>query len=231
MTGGGSIELAVFDMAGTTIEEGGAVYAALAAAVESLSGQPVPADLLARWMGAEKGEALAAMLAAVGHEADEAELARARQEFSDRLDQAYLDVAPTPIPGVEPALAGLRSRGVKVALTTGFSTRVARGILDAIGWEIGRDIDVLVTAEDVGAGRPSPKMIERAMALTGIDDPGRVLVCGDTLRDLEAGKAARARIVVGVLTGSQREEDLRSGPATHVIDSAAEIGALLDPPG
>jgi phosphonatase-like hydrolase len=222
------IRLAVLDMAGTTVDEGGAVYRALDAAVAAATGRAVPEAELARWMGADKREAVAGLLEAVGAPHSAAEVDGAFAEFSARLDEAYLAVPPTPIAGIEDAFAGLRARAVRIVLTTGFSTRVATTLVDRLGWRMGATIDGLVTAEQVGAGRPSPKMIERAMALTGVADPRQVLTAGDTLLDLQAGANAGAGAVVGVLTGAQDRATLEAGPATHVVGSAALLPDLVD---
>jgi phosphonatase-like hydrolase len=222
------IRLAVLDMAGTTVDEGGAVYRALDAVVAAVTGRAVPEAELARWMGADKREAVAGLLAAVGAAHGAAEVDAAFAEFSARLDEAYLVVPPRPIAGIDDAFAGLRSRDVRIVLTTGFSTRVATALVDGLGWRVGATIDGLVTAEQVGAGRPSPKMIERAMALTGVADARQVLVAGDTLLDLQAGANAGAAAVVGVLTGAQDRAALEAGPATHLLASAALLPGLVD---
>ena len=124
-------------------------------------------------------------------------------------------------------MARLRATGVRVVLSTGFPDRVAHALAEQLGWTVGTTIDGLVTAEQVGAGRPSPRMIEQAMALTGVTDPRRVVVAGDTLRDLEAGANAGVALVVGVLTGAQDAATLEAGPSTHVIASAADLPDLL----
>jgi phosphonatase-like hydrolase len=221
------IRVAVLDMAGTTVAEGGAVYAALAATVAAASGSTVPDPELQRWMGADKREAISGLLAAVGATHGEAEVDEAYTDFCRRLDDAYLTTPPVPIPGIEAAMARLRATGVRVVLTTGFPDRVAHALIDALGWTVGSTIDGLVTAEQVGAGRPSPRMIEHAMALTGVTDPRHVVVAGDTLRDLEAGANAGAALIVGVLTGAQDAAALEAGPSTHVIASAADLPDLL----
>jgi phosphonatase-like hydrolase len=222
------IRLAVLDMAGTTVDEGGAVYRALDAAVAAVTGRAVPEAELARWMGADKREAVAGLLAALGAPHGPAEVDHAFAEFSARLDDAYLAEPPRPIAGIGDAFAALRARNVCIVLTTGFSTRVAMALVDGLGWRVGETIDGVVTAEQVGAGRPSPKMIERAMALVGVADPGEVLVAGDTLLDLQSGANAEAGAVVGVLTGAQDRATLETGPATHLLASAALLPGLVD---
>ena len=60
--------------------------------------------------------------------------------------------------------------------------------------------DTVVCGSDVPAGRPAPYMIFRAMERLGVTDVARVLVAGDTPRDLEAGTNSGAAMVVGVLS-------------------------------
>ncbi|GLW95542.1 phosphonatase-like hydrolase [Actinokineospora globicatena] len=217
-----SIDLVALDMAGTTVQEGGAVYRALADAVSAASGSPVPSADIHRWMGADKREAIAALLAGAPAEVD-----TVFDDFRERLAAAYAAEPPTALPGVESALTELRARGIKVALTTGFSRDVAENLLTLLGWKVGGCIDALVTADEVPLGRPAPYMIFRAMELTGVHSVAHVLTAGDTVLDLRAGTNAGARYVIGVLTGSQDADTLGQERHTHLLSCAAEIPLLL----
>ncbi|HEY0804547.1 MAG TPA: phosphonatase-like hydrolase [Pseudonocardiaceae bacterium] len=212
------IELAVLDIAGTTVEEHQAVYRALEEAVTAAGGHPTAADIQ-HWMGAGKREAIAAML---GHD----DIDAAFLDFRRRLGAASRDTPPVPLPGVPDAIAKLRSTGVKVALTTGFDREVTGNLLRAIGWDDGV-VDAVVCVDDVLAGRPAPYMIFRAMEATGVSDVATVLTAGDTIRDLQAGTNAGAGIVVGVLTGGLDERTLATAPHTHILRSVADLPALL----
>ncbi|MFJ8964305.1 phosphonatase-like hydrolase [Lentzea sp. NPDC102401] len=214
------VDLVVLDMAGTTVEEHGLVYKALADTVIAAGGS---ADDVGRWMGADKYEAISSML---GRSEVDTEFA----DFHERLAKYYAEMPPTPIPGVPEALAQLRSRGVKVALTTGFDRPVVDGLLDVLGWREGV-LDAVVCVDDVSAGRPAPYMIFKAMELTGVRDVRRVLAAGDTARDLRAGTNAGAGFVVGVLSGSQTAEELGASRHTHLLRSVAEIPALVESGG
>lgn len=239
MTTTSKITLAALDMAGTTVAEGGAVYLALDEAVSAAAGRPVPPDVLRRWHGADKREAITGLLTALDGSAlgeperldperiDPERIDAVFADFSRRLDDAYGATPPEPIDGVEEAFATLRAQGVRVVLTTGFSDRVATAMIAGLGWVIGETIDGLVTAEQVGAGRPSPRMIHEAMTRTGVADAGEVVAAGDTLLDLQAGANAGAAMVVGVLTGAEDEATLSTGPATHLLKSVADLPALL----
>ncbi|TWP50084.1 phosphonatase-like hydrolase [Lentzea tibetensis] len=213
------ISLVVLDVAGTTVQEHGAVYDALRDAVVAAGGD---AGDVHRWMGASKREAIAAMLGQ--SEVDVVDAAFA--DFRRRLAAAYEAVPPEPLPGVPEALAKLRAAGVKVALTTGFDRAVVDGLLGTLGWD-SSVLDAVVCVSDVPAGRPAPYMIFRAMELTGVRSVAEVLVAGDTTRDLEAGVNAGAAYVVGVLSGGHDAEELGVVRHTHLLPSVAGLPELL----
>lgn len=222
-------ELAVFDMAGTTIEEHGAVYEALRHAVES-TGAPVAAADLQTWMGTDKREAIAALVRIGGGSPDADLVERQYGVFRAYLRRRYEERPPRPIADADKALAELRARGIKIALTTGFSDDVALPLLASLGWSTGEggNLDAVVTSDEVERGRPAPYMIHRAMEKTGVVDVRQVLVAGDTTVDLEAGANAGAGVVVGVLTGQLTREQLETGPHTYVVDSVADVPGLRE---
>ena len=213
------IELAVLDIAGTTVEEHQAVYVALTDAVVAAGARPGPNDIAA-WMGADKHEAIAALLGGVG------DPTLVYADFRRRLAAAYAERPPTPLPGVPEALAKLRGDGVRVALTTGFDRDVTASLLGAIGWD-NTVVDAVVCVDDVAAGRPAPYLIFQAMEATGVRDVRRVLVAGDTTRDLQAGCNAGVAAVVGVLTGGQDAATLGAERHTHLLPSVADLPALV----
>lgn len=226
------ITLAVFDMAGTTIDDGGAVYEALRRAVEETGVNVTPADLQA-WMGTEKRAAIAALIELGGGDpALPGRVDTAFDRFRSILDGLYAGAPPAPIDGVPETIAALRASGVKVALTTGFSVDVAGRILEQLGWVVGSDegplqIDALVCGDEVAAGRPAPYMIHRAMERTGTLDVAEVLVAGDTAVDVQAGARSGAAITVGVLSGKLDRDAFEGQPYTTLLGSVAEIPAYL----
>lgn len=216
------IDLAALDIAGTTVEEGSAVYSALHDAVRRHGSTADVADV-ARWMGADKRTAIRALLER-GGDPDAVEPAFA--DFERLLREAYDATPPTPMPGVLDAFAVLRDHGARIALTTGFSADVTGLLLERLGWTEGV-VDTVVTTDDVPAGRPAPYMVHRAMERTGATSVARVLTVGDTVLDLEAGTNAGAGLVIGVLSGGVPRAVLEAAPHTHVVDSVADLPALL----
>lgn len=216
------IRLAALDIAGTTVDEGGAVYRVLADVV-ARAGHPADDVAIRRWMGADKREALGALTGVRDARAVEG----LHDAFVARLADAYAASPPRPLPGVPEALAALRAAGIAVVLTTGFDRQVTDPLLAALPGRFTGQLDAVVCAEEVAAGRPDPAMIRRAMALTGVDDPAAVLTAGDTVLDVEAGRNARAGRVVAVLTGAQGRAELRAAGPTDVVDGVAVLPGLL----
>lgn len=226
-----AIQLAALDMAGTTVDEDGIVYRVLEEAASAAVGSPIPHDVLAEWKGTSKWEALEGILAALGADHSAAAVDRHFDQFSERLMAEYRTSPPTAFPGVPAALAELRSAGVKVALQTGYTADIAGALLDGMGWTVGptadHTVDALVTSDLVPESRPAPYLIFRCMERTGVRDVRTVVSAGDTPNDVWAGHHAGCGLVVAVLTGSFDRAGLEGTPYTHVLDSVADLPALV----
>lgn len=215
-------------MAGTTVQEHGAVYVALRSAVEDHLRHPIADRDFEPWTGTSKIQAIAGLLRASSDGAVSDDLVRTvYADFHRRLLQRYAEVRPEPLPGVVDALAELRGAGVKVVLQTGYSRDIAERILQTMEWSVGDQVDGLITSDEVATSRPAPYMIFRAMEATGVHDVRRVLVAGDTPNDLQAGSNAGAGLVVGVLTGGHDAAELGQYRHTHLLAGVADLPALL----
>jgi phosphonatase-like hydrolase len=145
------------------------------------------------------------------------------------FEQAYVthiaEVGISPIPGTNETFAFLKSAGIKIALTTGFSRSTLDFLIDHVGW---RDvIDIAVTPEEAGRGRPHPDMLNFAATQLGIGDTREIIVIGDTASDIQAGLAFGANRVIGVLSGAHTREVLEFAGATSVINSVADLPSLI----
>jgi phosphoglycolate phosphatase len=224
------IDLVVFDMAGTTIDDHGLVYVALEQSVVEAGATVAQADLQT-WMGTDKVRAISALLPLGGVDADPQLVNEVFARFRLNLEQSYARRPPVALPGVEEALREFRRRGIKTSLTTGFSDDVAQPLLSSLGWRIGNApddlLDAVVTTSDVAAGRPSPYLIHHAMERTGVCDVRRVLAAGDTIVDVQAAYNAGV-IAVGVLTGGLVTSDFDDQPCDFVLDSVVDVLALID---
>jgi phosphoglycolate phosphatase len=221
------IKLVACDMAGTTIDEHGDVYVALARCVEETGVTTTP-EAVQEWMGADKVEAITALIEAGGGTVTPDVVEAAFTRFKELLVEFYDANPPVALEGVEDAFRELRRHGIKVALTTGFSRDVAEPLLERLGWSVADDnlLDAVVCSDEVAAGRPAPHMIHRAMELTGVQDVRAVIAAGDTVNDLAAANNAGVT-AVGVLTGKLDREALAAHPHHHILDGVKDIPALL----
>lgn len=227
------IDLVVFDLAGTTVSDGDVVNASFRA---TLAGWGIEADpaVVNRVMGLPKPEAIRILLERLGRPrgvAPSAENIHAvHEDFTARMRTYYAtDPAVREIPGATAVFAALRRAGIKVAVNTGFFRPITEVLLTRLGWRSPAVIDADVTSDEVPHGRPAPDMIHHLMTRLGIPDARRVAKVGDTRADLEEGINAGCGLVIGVTTGSSSREQLEACPHSHILQSVAEVPALLLP--
>ena len=220
-----TIELVVFDMAGTTVHDGDAVNGCFRAALASAGLRVEPAAVNAV-MGLPKPEAIGRLIEACGGTAD---IASIHRDFIARMQHFYAhDPNVREVPGAAATFAALRRAGIKVALNTGFSRDIVTVLLDRLGWRgPAAVIDASVASDEVPRGRPYPDMVWHLMKQLGISDARRVAKVGDTLVDLEEGNSAGCGVVIGVTTGAATRAQLESRPHTWILDSVAEMPAHL----
>jgi phosphonatase-like hydrolase len=225
------IELVVFDLAGTTVYDGDAVNASFRATLAAW-GLEADSAMVNAVMGLPKPEAIRILLEQIGRPrgvpASVENIQAIHDDFTRRMRHYYAsDPAIREIPGATAAFAALRGAGIKVALNTGFYRPIADVLLARLGWCCPAVIDADVTSDEVVRGRPYPNMILHLMTRLGIQDASKVAKVGDTKADLEEGTNAGCGLVIGVTTGSYSREQLQASPHTHILESVAEVPALV----
>jgi HAD superfamily hydrolase (TIGR01509 family) len=142
---------------------------------------------LERVMAVQPGRAAESTVRIVAPHLDDAGVARAARRQSD----LQLDDAPgtRALPGAHELLATLDELGLPWAVVTGAVRPLARDRLTAAGITP----PLLVTVEEVAAGKPAPDGFLLAAARLGVD-PGRCLVVEDAAAGIESGRRAGARV-------------------------------------
>ncbi len=229
------IELVVFDKDGTLIEfhamwSGWAVD--LADALEVATGRAVREPLYALLgYDAATGKAIAG-----GHLAA-TPMARIRDEIADLLRLLGLGSeaagraldavwhAPDPVALARPvtdlvALFGaIRGRGIVIAVATSDDRDPTERTLAALG--VADLVDAIVCADDGVPVKPASDMVVHVATALG-RSPARSAVVGDSIADLQMGRAAGVARVYGVLTGVGTDEDL-APLADEVLGSVADL--------
>jgi phosphonatase-like hydrolase len=219
------IELAVLDMAGTTVSDDGLVLRAFAAAADAAGLPPEgpEADDARRYVLDTMGQSKIVVFRALFGDEDRAQAANAA--FESAYDRLIEEGNAEPIPGAAESITALREAGIKVALTTGFSRSTQDKLLAALGWQA--IADLTLSPAEAGRGRPYPDLILTALLRLRVDDVKGVAVLGDTSNDVTSGLRSGASIVAGTLTGAHDEDQLRAAGATHVVPSVREFAQLL----
>ena len=146
--------------------------------------------------------------------------------FDDAVLAGSRSVVPTP--GADDVLAWLAERNVFAAVTTSFSVDVRKHLLAQLGWE--HMFATQLSAHGVRRGHPAPDLLLEAILELRVDSVAQVAIVGDTISDLEAGNRAGAGLVIGVLSGTHDRSQLETAPHTHLVDSVAEVPAILEQP-
>lgn len=217
-----NIELAVFDMAGTVVNESNVVYKTVQKAINKKGYDFTLEFVLEHGAGKEKHQAIKDILKADNNSISEPS-EPIFEDFKQLLDEAYHDLKVISFDGVEEVLTKLKSQHIKIALNTGYNRAIAELLLQKMNWTKGNQYDTLVTADDVLEGRPHPAMIIKAMQVLEVSDANKVLKAGDSIIDIEEGKNALCGVTIGVTTGAHTEEQLKSAEPTYVLNSLIEL--------
>jgi phosphonatase-like hydrolase len=222
------IQLVVFDMAGTTIDEGNLVYKTVQKVINQEGYNVSLTDVLKYGAGKEKYQAIYDVLEKCTNSTTiELTAQSAFSNFKPALKTAYAALEIKTFDGTETLFKDLRNNNIKVVLNTGYDFITANSLLIKLGWSVGETIDALVTSDDVKNGRPDGDMIFKAMEITGIKDPLKVLKVGDSAIDIEEGKSANCGMTAGVLTGAQTREQIQDANPTIILNSLTELRAIL----
>lgn len=219
------IQLAVIDMAGTTVADDGLVLEAFdAAAIAAGLPQSGPErDRARQYVLDTMGQSKIAVFRALCD--DESTAQRANVAFEEAYAALIAAGRATPIPGAAEALSRLRDGGISVALTTGFSPDTQAKLIAALGWH---DLADLVLAPGPGVrGRPYPDLILTALLRLGADRVQTVAALGDTASDIDSALRAGCSIAAGTLTGAHDERQLVAAGATHIVASVTDFADIL----
>jgi len=222
------IDLVVFDIAGTTVNDDDSVSRCLRAALEA-AGVRRTAAAVNRVMGLAKPAAIAILVEEAGlAEVPARALCAIHRDFVARSIAFYeRDPSVREVAGTASVFERLQRNGIRVALDTGFDRSITRVILDRLGWSASSLIDAVICSDEVPRGRPHPDMIHELMSRLGVADPRRVAKVGDTPADLHEGQSAGCGLIVGVTLGTHSRQELEPHPHTHLIETVAELPGVL----
>jgi len=221
-----NIELIVFDMAGTTINEQNVVYKTIHQTLSQHQINVTLEEVLELAGGKEKMNAIRDIIEK--YDLNKAvEVNQIFDDFKQNLISAYETLDIIACSGMLELIKFLRENNIKIALNTGFDSYTAQLTLDKLHWKKGEHYDALTTADDVLQSRPHPDMILKSMELLHITQPEKVMKVGDTAIDIYEGKNANCGITVGILFGAQNRAQLTSASPDYIIENLLQIKNII----
>ena len=145
--------------------------------------------------------------------------------FATRLDRMFGEICVgtvVALPGAPEALYALQANGISLGIGTNDSEENAVSQMDTLGLT---PVFNRILGADSGYGaKPGPGMVSAFVEFAGLL-PSQVMMVGDSLHDLESGRAAGA-VTCGVETGPASRETLEKH-ADIVLPSIADLPATL----
>lgn len=222
-----TIDLAVFDMAGTTVTDKDFVAKAFQKAFNNHEVKISEAQVNPL-MGYPKPIAIKMVLKGAGIKFDEGLVQNIHKDFVEEMMDFYKDSPHVqPMPGTEDIFFYLQEKGIRVALNTGFSRDIAEVIVNRFQWMDRGLINDFIASDEVAEGRPFPDMITALKIRNGFNDDALILKVGDTVVDIKEGRNAGCSLVVAVTTGACTREQLQQHHPDHIINSLTELPSLL----
>lgn len=191
---------AVFDLDGTLIDSLPVTFDAFRDATAPFLGRRLSdAEIYAHFGPAD--HLIVADLVGPAHA--EAAIAGLMAVYRRRLREMPL------FPGIPEALAALRAAGLRLALCTGRGGPSTRLILDALG--LAPLFETVVAGEEVAHPKPAPDGIRETARRLGVP-PERCVYVGDSIKDVEAGRAAGAFTIAALWAATEGEGPLAGHP-------------------
>ncbi len=235
-------DLVIFDWAGTMVDFG--CRAPILALREAFTRRGVTIDepTLRADMGKAKADHVRALLAmpsvarnwtgVTGSAPSEADVGALMDDLGPLMRDAAA-AASELIPGAAETVAALRTAGLRVASSTGYTREMMEPVL-ALAKAQGYAPDHLVCANETPEGRPSPLMIYKACAELGVWPLSRVVKVDDAEAGIAEGRAAGCFTVGVAASGNEvglTEAALAALPEDERVDRLAAAAEKLTAAG
>ena len=215
----------LFDLDGTLLDTAADIARALNAAFAERGWQALAVDEVSRMIGRGSPMLIERGAARLGQPLDERDkvvlLERFFHHYEVQEESDESDAAPYP--GGREALRTLHDAGLKIAVVTNKQHRFAKALLERL--DLMGSIDLVVGGDTCERRKPDPQPLLFACESLGFAHSAALMV-GDSINDVTAARAAFIPVIC-VPYGYNEGQDPRSLPCDAIIDSLADLPAML----
>jgi 2-hydroxy-3-keto-5-methylthiopentenyl-1-phosphate phosphatase len=169
----------IFDLDGTLIDSYEAIYIGLVEVFNHFAIPPFPFNQLGEHLGGSLEEILKSFLPP--HQIKEA-----KRVFREKYRDIYLDKTPL-IEGAKDVIEELFQRSIRLAVASNKSGKFSRKLLAQFG--VDRFFTAIMGVGDGVRPKPFPDMVNAVVKDLALR-PNEIIMVGDTVEDIKAGKAA-----------------------------------------
>jgi len=215
--------LFIFDLDGTLIDSRADLVTSLNLALTRLGHPRLSPDLIGGFVGEGVDKLIERALRAVtGHDPERSEIRETVRVYMNEYEGHLLDETRLRDQAVETLNA---LSGAELAVVTNKPEAFSRRILDGLG--VGNMFSVILGGDSLERRKPEPDALLKAMDLCRAA-PGETVMVGDSLTDIEAGKAANV-ITCAILGGFRPDEELIASGCDFLIASLTQLTDYFEP--
>ncbi len=209
------IQGVIFDLDGTLVDSREADLRALSKAVREIMGEEIPLETLDRFFGISSRETAEQISAAEADRLIARWVVHYQQEAAEGLHM---------FPGVEPALRELHASGLQLGVVT-LQTRSEMNFTRQCV-QLDHLICSWVAMDDTTHPKPHPEPLFLVLEQLGLE-AGQSVMIGDSIKDMNAGRAAGCR-TGAALWGSLERDDILAFRPDYIFSHPAEMRQLCD---
>jgi phosphoglycolate phosphatase len=215
MSADGAIGAVVFDLDGTLVDSRADITHSVNHVLAGVCLPPISSAEIGAHVGRGVTNLVRSVLGATHRHLFKKALALFKKHYAEHL----LDHT-TLYPGVSETLRSLS--GLPMAVLTNKPTDYSVRILE--GLQVNRYFSVILGGDTLPVKKPAPDAILMLAGRFAVA-PERILMVGDSVIDVEAGKNARAR-TCGVTYGFGNRQELTEAGADYLVDEFGEVAAI-----
>ncbi|HSX52837.1 MAG TPA: HAD-IA family hydrolase [Patescibacteria group bacterium] len=128
-----------------------------------------------------------------------------------------------PYEGLQELLSELQEAGIKLGV---FSSRRGHLIPSLENAGVLKFFSAVVQGDEVVKHKPHPEGLLKALKKLSVK-PSNAAMLGDAAVDIQAGKAAKVALTIGITHGFGTREELEATNPNYIVDSLSEIASIL----